>query len=115
VIQDHLRFFRVLALSCLTEFDEPLCVQARVCVAFQATRGPGEVNQEARENVARERASSAAAVDWSPDLVQMSLGRPRQVCRAIRYVKVEEAMLVSNRLSTARRPRDVAENLASSC
>jgi hypothetical protein len=53
VVQDHLRFARVLAGGRFTVLDQALGVQPRVGVAFEFGRSPGEVDQQPPEHIAR--------------------------------------------------------------
>jgi hypothetical protein len=51
VVEDHLRFEVRPALRFLAELDEALGIEERVCVAFEAARIPGEVDEEPIQDV----------------------------------------------------------------
>jgi hypothetical protein len=114
VVQDHLRFQRILAFGSLAERDQPLGVQAAVGVALQLRRGPRQVDQQAVEHVPGESARGGLRGGRAAHGVQLLAQVLRKVGRVVRLVLLQERWLVSHWAALVARLGDVGANLSPS-
>ena len=93
VVQDHLGFQRILALGGLAEFDQPLGIETAVGVALQLRGCPGQINQQAVEDVAGKGARWGLVARVSGPGVQLVAQALRQISGLIGVVLLKKPSL----------------------
>ena len=96
VVQDHLRFTRVLAPARLSEFQQALGSQQRVGVAFEAAGVPGEIDQQPVTDRSRIGPGGTLATGGTAHFEQSPASVEGKVEGLVRPVAVEERPVVSD-------------------
>lgn len=104
VVQDHLGLGGVFAFGRLPFFDELPGVEQRIGVPLQVRRGPGEVDQQSVQDVARVGSRRAFRVGRAADPCQLGDGTLRQVAALVGPVLVEELAPVAYGRALCLRP-----------
>ncbi len=110
MVEDHLRFEMRAPRGFLSEFDEALGVEKRVGVAFEATRIPGEVDQEPAQDLPGIGAGRLLGDPRPADGRQTSTLSLGQVEGDVRAIAVEEAAIITDGLAGLRRLADIIAN-----
>jgi hypothetical protein len=111
VVQDHLGFAAVFAFGLFAEFDEVFCIEPRVRVPFEATRSPGEIDEQPIEYRSCVRASRSLAFFDRSECAKTISNVLSQVERLSWTIGLEKPSLVACRLSLLYRPSDTRSNV----
>ena len=79
VVEDHLRLAGIAAFGRFPEFDQPLRVQQRVGVAFEAARVPGKIDQQPFVDLAGKGSGGVLAVRGVSERQESLTHRGREV------------------------------------
>ncbi len=96
VVQDHLRFQRILSLGGLAQFEQALGFEQRIGIAFQATGVPGKVNQQTAVDRACVGPGRTFAVGRAAHFEQALTRVLRQVVGLVGPVVIQKGTLVAD-------------------
>jgi len=109
VVEDHLRLELILALGSLSELDQVLGVEQAVGIALQAAGGPGQVDQQAVEDLPRIGAGGLVLRERTTQPMQVFAGRLGEIGRAVADIALQQLAAIPHRLALCQRAPDQRE------